>query len=69
MVDFYCAAERVVVEIDGSVHDDAAQIAADESRQRAIESVNIRFVRIKSDLVFHDLARALRAIEAAFQGR
>jgi len=67
VVDFYCAAERLVVEIDGSIHDDAAHIAADKSRQRAIESVDIRFVRVRSELVLNDLNAALKMIETAFQ--
>jgi very-short-patch-repair endonuclease len=67
VVDFYCAAERLVVEIDGSIHDDAAQIVADKSRQQAIESVNIRFLRVSSELVLSDLAAALRLIETALQ--
>ena len=66
VVDFYCAAERLAIEVDGSIHDDASQVAADESRQQAIESVDIRFVRVRSELVLTDLDGALRMIEAAF---
>lgn len=67
VVDFYCAAERLVVEIDGSIHDDAGHIAADLSRQQAIETVGYRFVRIRSDLVLNDVQAALRMIEAALR--
>lgn len=67
VVDFYCAAERLVIEIDGSIHDDEAQIAADRSRQQAIESINIRFVRVRSELVISDLPAALRLVASAFQ--
>ena len=67
VVDFYCAEKRLVVEIDGPIHDDADQKAADESRQRAIESAGIRFVRIKAELVVGDLPVALRLVESALE--
>ena len=67
VVDFYCATERLVIEIDGSVHDDPVHIVADTSRQQAVESADIRFVRIKSELVLTDLPAALRIIEAALR--
>ncbi len=67
VVDFYCAEERIVVEIDGSIHDDAAQKAADETRQRAIEATGMRFVRITAELVGSDLPAALRTIESALE--
>jgi len=67
VVDFYCAEERIVVEIDGSIHGDAAQKVADESRQRAIESVGVRFVRVTAELVVGDLPAALHLIESALE--
>jgi len=67
VVDFYCAEVRLAVEIDGSVHDDAGQKVADESRQRAIESIGIRFVRIRNELVLANLSAALRVIESALE--
>ena len=67
VVDFFCAAERLVVEIDGSIHDGVDQIAADESRQRVIESVGMRVVRVRSELVLNDLNAALHTIETAMK--
>ncbi len=67
VLDFYCAEERIAVEIDGSVHDDAQQIVNDKSRQRAIEAAGIRFVRLRDGLVINDTPAALRIIEAALQ--
>ena len=67
VVDFYCAEQRLVVEIDGSIHDGAAQKAADESRQQAIEATGMRFVRVTAELVVSDLTAALRTIESALE--
>jgi very-short-patch-repair endonuclease len=65
VVDFYCAEERLAVEIDGSIHCGSDQITGDVSRQQAIESADIRFVRVTSNLVMNDLADALRIIAIA----
>ncbi len=65
VVDFYCAAERLVVEVDGPVHDN--QQEADRLRQELLEQLGIRFVRLKNDEIEHDLPSALETIRRAFQ--
>ena len=64
VVDFYCASERLAVEVDGPVHD--AQVEADRIRQELIESLGIRFVRLTNEEVEHHSHLALEKIRAAF---
>jgi adenine-specific DNA-methyltransferase len=64
IVDFYCPEERLVVEVDGPVHD--RQQREDAGRQEAIESLGLRFVRITHDEVIFNLQSALARIRAAF---
>jgi len=64
IVDFFCSAERLVVEVDGSIHN--SQQEADLQRQQLLESLGLRFVRIDSNLVENDLPTALSQISAAF---
>ncbi|MCS7352289.1 MAG: DUF559 domain-containing protein, partial [Anaerolineae bacterium] len=59
VVDFYASAYRLVVEVDGGIHDDPTQRALDVERQRLLESLGLRFVRIPAKVVEHDLPRAL----------
>ena len=63
-LDFYCQEESPAVEADGGIH--AGQSTTDAQRQRALESVGVRFVRITADLVENDLPAALSKIETAF---
>ena len=63
IVDFYCAERRLIVEVDGSVHD--RQRAADEERQAILDASGYRVVRLHNDTVLHDPATALAAIRAA----
>ena len=63
ILDFYCPAARLAIEIDGQIH--ARQSSADRDRQRALESFGIRFLRLPAALVEHDLEVALQLIQSA----
>ena len=65
IVDFYCATEHLVVEVDGPIHE--SQREADQARQQLIESLGISFVRLTNDEVEHHLHAALQKICAAFE--
>ncbi|MCY3717840.1 MAG: endonuclease domain-containing protein, partial [Chloroflexi bacterium] len=64
VVDFYCSTERLVVEVDGPIHEN--QQTADRIRQELIESLGIRFVRLTNDMVENRLQAALEIIRVAF---
>ena len=64
VVDFYCAAERLAVEVDGPVHDNRQE--ADRLRQELIEELGIRFVRLKNYEIEYDMPSALNTIRRAF---
>jgi adenine-specific DNA-methyltransferase len=66
VLDFYCPEERLAVEVDGSIHDDAEQARLDAERQSLIESLGVRFVRLSNAVVLNDLPSALRTIAASF---
>ncbi len=67
VLDFYCSEERLAVEVDGSIHDDAEQQLLDAERQTLMESLGIRFVRLPNHLVMSNLPAALDRIVAAFE--
>jgi putative DNA methylase len=64
VVDFFCAAERLIVEVDGAVHD--LQQELDRERQMLLESLGLRFLRLSAHAVETDLFTCLKQIEAAF---
>ena len=63
VVDFFCANERLVVEVDGLIHE---QHEADQQRQALLESLGLRFIRISAEQVETNLADVLRVISEAF---
>jgi very-short-patch-repair endonuclease len=64
VVDFFCGAERLIVEVDGGVHD--SRQAADQQRQELLESLGLRVVRVPSKLVETSLDEALAGVRQTF---
>jgi very-short-patch-repair endonuclease len=49
VVDFYCASLRLVLELDGGVHQDPAQREYDAIRGEVLEGLGMRVLRIAND--------------------
>lgn len=64
VVDFYCWSEKLVIEVDGSIHE--LQRGADAERQELIESLGIRFLRFSVKQIDKDLPAVLNSIRATF---
>ena len=65
--DFYCPAARLVIELDGSIHDEQSQRERDAARTEALEARRYRVIRFRNDEVFHDLSSVLARIAAAVE--
>ncbi len=61
IADFYCAEERLVVEIDGSIHD--FQLAQDAERSEQIEEFGYQVIRFLNKEVENDMSMVLRRIQ------
>jgi very-short-patch-repair endonuclease len=61
IVDFYCPSLRLVLELDGGVHDDPAQAERDARRTRALSKRAIDVVRVRNDQVSEHSLRELLA--------
>ena len=62
IADFAAPSVRLVVEVDGSSH--AGRRHADERRDRELERLGWRVLRLPAKLVMRDLARAIARIGA-----
>ena len=63
IVDFYCAACNLVVEVDGDIHD--LQQERDEVRIEELELQGHQVIRFRNEQVLNDLETVLTAIKAA----
>jgi very-short-patch-repair endonuclease len=67
IADFYCDVAKLVIEVDGGVHQE--QWKYDEARDKAITSIGIRVLRIPNDAIL-DVEAALELVrEALRKGR
>ena len=62
IVDFYSSACRLVVEVNGSIHDN--QVEVDRARQDVLEDLGLNVLRIKADIIENNLPLALNEIRA-----
>jgi very-short-patch-repair endonuclease len=66
VVDFYCDAARLAIELDGSVHED--QWEHDESRNRAISRHGVRVLRVSNEAI-RDVEALIEHIREALRAR
>ena len=66
IADFYCHEARLVIEIDGGIHD--LQIERDTARTEYLVQRGFRVMRIRNEAVVTDKERVLAEIVAACRG-
>ena len=67
IVDFYCAFENLIVELDGAVHLDFAQQNYDEERIKKLEALGFKVIRFENKLIFERLDDVLDEICSNFK--
>src|SRR5690349_3585886 len=48
IVDFYCASERIVIELEGDAHDGAAEQTYDRARAEILVAAGYRIIRVRN---------------------
>ncbi|WP_266203413.1 endonuclease domain-containing protein [Pontibacter kalidii] len=67
IVDFYCASEKMIIEIDGSVHDTPEAIANDQVRDEKLQHLGYKVIRIRNSEIFEQPEKVLQKITALFK--
>jgi len=62
IVDFYCPEIRLVIEVDGSVHDEPEVAERDAGRQQHLESLGLRVIRFTNAQVIRELDAVIERI-------
>ncbi len=66
IADFYCHEHRLVVELDGDVHDGERQAEHDLRRDSELGKEGYRVLRLRNETVVRNPVAALRLVLAAF---
>jgi very-short-patch-repair endonuclease len=64
-VDFYCSAAKLVIEVDGAIHDYAPE--EDAIRQEVLESKGLTVLRFRNEEIFDELEQVLEVIRETLQ--
>jgi len=67
IADFYCHQVKLVVEVDGSIHN--LQTDYDEGRTEEIERFGIVVIRFTNDEVIHHIDKVLISIQATIKSQ
>ncbi|MEQ9663655.1 MAG: endonuclease domain-containing protein [Parasphingopyxis sp.] len=55
VLDFYCAAVKLAIEVDGMAHDGEAAVKRDEARSRSLRSQHVATLRVPAKVILDDL--------------
>jgi len=66
IVDFYCAAEKLIIELDGEVHNNPQAQEYDEKRTLYLEGLGYKVIRFENKMVFENLISVLAEISESF---
>jgi very-short-patch-repair endonuclease len=67
VVDFYCAAERLIVELDGEIHNNPAAEDYDDERTAYFDNMGYKVIRFENKMVFDHLESVLREMKDNFR--
>ena len=63
IVDFYCHKAGLVIELDGSIHEEETQRESDAERDKALNELGLQIVCFRNEDVLMDLSRLIRRIQ------
>ncbi len=67
IVDFYCAKDRIIIELDGEVHLNAYSEEKDRRREKVLEEMGFKVLRFENKMVFDNLQSVLQEIKENFK--
>ena len=67
IVDFYCASEKFIIELDGEVHNNPAAQEYDLNRTKHLNALGYKIIRFENKMVFENLAFVLKEIKDNFK--
>ncbi|MEO7394723.1 MAG: endonuclease domain-containing protein [Chitinophagaceae bacterium] len=62
IADFYCHEKKLVVELDGTVHDDKMKVQYDEARTYELKGSGIKVIRFRNSEVENNISFVLKEI-------
>jgi very-short-patch-repair endonuclease len=67
IADFYCHEKKLIIEVDGGIHKDAAVEEHDENRTAELERLGIRVIRVTNEQVLNSLVEVIDTIKRSIK--
>ncbi len=67
IVDFYCASEKLIIELDGQVHFNPEAQEYDQARTQRLNELGFTVIRFENKMVFDFLPSVLAGIKEHFK--
>ena len=65
VADFYCHKKKLIIELDGGIHDSLDQIEYDNERSFELEEKGYKIIRFRNETVLNDINIVLEKISEA----
>lgn len=63
IVDFFCYEKKLIIELDGPMHDEIDKKVYDDNRQRVLEYLGYKVIRFKNSEIVDKLTYVLEKIQ------
>ena len=67
ITDFYCHKLKLVIEIDGSIHDSEEAKSNDKRRQQDLEDLNLKVIRFTNPQVKNEIENVIEIISSTIK--
>jgi len=67
IADFYCHEARLIVEVDGGIHNDEDHRIYDEGRTYELKEFGVRIIRVSNNELFDSIDTVLQQIQIAIE--
>ncbi len=62
IADFYCHDEKIIVELDGGIHDTLEQMEHDDGRTFELEEKGFKIIRFRNEEIINEIDKVLAKI-------
>ena len=69
IVDFYCHKEKLIIEVDGSIHDDKVIKNFDEWREVALVNMGFNVLRFRNSEILEQIEEVKKKILCELEGK
>ena len=67
IADFYCHKPKLIIEVDGKIHDQPEILKYDEQREQTLKELGYGIIRFKNEEVFADVQSILNKINSTVE--